>query len=89
MTEVVFSLGIVVERDDDRFHAYSPSLKGLHVQGNTEQEALQNALDAAEGYLLSLMNHGDPIPLGVDMAHTTTCSSETITPTRHKVAVAV
>ena len=23
MTEVVFSLGIVVERDDDRFHAYS------------------------------------------------------------------
>jgi len=58
-------LRIMVEPDDERFHAYCPELKGLHVDGATEEEALGNAKDAANAYLRSLIKHNDPIPLGV------------------------
>ena len=60
-----FRLTIVVESDGTEFHAYCLTLKGLHTSGETEEEALQNAKDAAIAYLQSLIKHNDPIPLGV------------------------
>lgn len=60
----------VVEPDDEGFYAYCPDLKGLHVGGATESEALENAKDAAEAYISSLLKHQDPIPVGmVESAH--------------------
>jgi predicted RNase H-like HicB family nuclease len=53
----------VVEPDDDSFHAYCPSLKGLHVDGATEEEAIENAKRAVEGYISSIIRHGDAIPI--------------------------
>ena len=64
-SKVEFRLVIVVEPDEVGFHAYCPALKGLHTCGDTEDEALQNAKDAAIAYLHSLIKHGDPIPLGI------------------------
>jgi predicted RNase H-like HicB family nuclease len=55
----------VVERDDGNFHAFVPDLKGLHVDGSTQAEALENAKRAVELYLHSLMKHEEPIPVGV------------------------
>jgi predicted RNase H-like HicB family nuclease len=55
----------VVERDGDGFHAYCPDLKGIHVDGATEQEALDNAREAVQAYICSLVKHEDPIPVGV------------------------
>lgn len=60
-----FTIDITVEPDEDEFHAFCPALKGLHVSGRTEKEAIQNAADAAIIYLKSLIKHGDPIPVGV------------------------
>jgi predicted RNase H-like HicB family nuclease len=60
-----FRVEVVVESDDVGFHAYCPALKGLHVGGQTEEEALQNAADAAILYIKSLIRHGEPIPVGV------------------------
>lgn len=60
-----FAVEVVVEPDEGGFHAFCPALKGLHVDGATEAEALRNARDAAIAYLHSLIKHGDPIPLGV------------------------
>lgn len=60
-----FTVDIVIEPDGDQFHAYAPALKGLHVGGATEDEALKNAIDATELYLTSMINHGDPIPLSI------------------------
>jgi predicted RNase H-like HicB family nuclease len=60
-----FQVVLVVEPDEDEFHAFCPALKGLHAPGATEQEALKNAKDAAAAYILSLIKHGDPIPVGV------------------------
>ena len=60
-----FCVSVVLERDGDEFHAYCPALKGLHVSGTTEKEAISNAKDAACAYLESLIKHKDPIPVGV------------------------
>lgn len=61
--EMFFRVNIIVESDDDKFHAYAPALKGLHVGGDTEKEALENAEDAVIAYLRSLVMDGEPIPL--------------------------
>ena len=58
-----FKIGIVVEPDGDEFHAYCPSLKGLHVSGATQQDALQNVIETAQAWLESLIECGDPIPV--------------------------
>ena len=63
--QVEVTIEIAVEPDGDGFHAYCPALKGLHTCGETEQEALNNASDAAIAYLRSLIKHGEPIPVGI------------------------
>jgi predicted RNase H-like HicB family nuclease len=55
---------VVVEKDGNTFHAFSPELKGLHVDGKTEEEAFRNAIEAASCYLSSVVRHGDPLPIG-------------------------
>ena len=62
-----FRIEVVVEPDDGGFHAYCPALKGLHTCGDTEEDALSNARDAAVAYLQSSIKHGDPIPVGIQM----------------------
>lgn len=60
-----FRVGIIIEPDDVGFYAYCPALKGLHTCGDTEEEALENAKNAAIAYLESSIKHDDPIPVGV------------------------
>ena len=55
----------LVEPDEGGFHAYSPALKGLHVDGASEDEAVKNFVEAAPAYLLSVMKHGEPLPIGL------------------------
>ncbi len=66
-----FRIEVIIEPDDTGFHAYCPALKGLHVGGETEEEALQNAKEAALAYLESLIKHHDPIPVGIVTRETT------------------
>ena len=62
-----FKVEVIVEPDEDGFHAYCLALKGLHTCGDTEEEALNNAKDAAVAYLESSIKHGDSIPIGITM----------------------
>lgn len=55
-------LVVVVEPDGAQFHAYSPALKGLHVDGKTPLEALARAQRAALLYLDSLARHHENLP---------------------------
>lgn len=55
---------IIVEKDENSFHAYCPALRGLHVDGDTVEEAFDVAKDAVVLYVQSLIEHGDPIPVG-------------------------
>ncbi len=61
-------ISVVVTPDGDGYHAYTPALKGLHVDGATIQEAVNNAVKAIEVYLTSLELHGDPLPIGPDLS---------------------
>jgi predicted RNase H-like HicB family nuclease len=56
----------IVEPDGDRFHAYSPALKGLHADGATEEEAARGLIAEIPAYLESLARHGDPLPVGLE-----------------------
>jgi len=62
---MVFRVRIIIEPDEDKFHAYCPALKGLHIDGDTKEEALENAKKAAIAYLQSLIKHSDPIPVSI------------------------
>jgi predicted RNase H-like HicB family nuclease len=58
----IIQLHVIVERDGEGYYAYCPVLKGLHVGGATKEEVLQNAQNAAEAYIMSLIKHNEPIP---------------------------
>ncbi|HXK58706.1 MAG TPA: type II toxin-antitoxin system HicB family antitoxin [Acidobacteriota bacterium] len=64
---VTLRITVVVEPDEDGFHAYCPGLKGLHASGASEAEALANAHQAVIAYLSSLQKHHEPIPVGPDL----------------------
>ena len=54
---------VTIEQDEDGvFVAEVPALPGCITQGNTRQEAIDNAKEAIEVYLESLEAHGEPIP---------------------------
>ncbi len=57
-------IAVVLEPDEEGYHAYCPAFKGLHVGGSTEKEALENVKEAISVYLDSLALHGDPLPIG-------------------------
>jgi predicted RNase H-like HicB family nuclease len=68
MTNLKISLSVVVEPDGRSFHAYCPGLKGLHVDGGTESEALTNAVEAARLYIMSMVQRDEPLPIGEDFS---------------------
>ena len=53
---------VVLENDEDVFHAYCPSLKGCHTWGYTQEEALAHIREAAEAYVEDLIKAGESIP---------------------------
>ena len=59
---------VQVEKDGDSFYAYCPGLKGLHVDGATEEDAINNAVEAASLYISSMIRHNDPLPVGADFS---------------------
>ncbi len=61
------AITVVVEKDGDSYHAFCPALRGLHVDGETEEEALDHAKDAIEVYLVSVARHGDAVSAGPEV----------------------
>ncbi len=58
-----YSFTILIEPNDpDGYLVTCPALPGLVTQGDTLDEAFAMAKDAIEGYLISLIKHGEPIP---------------------------
>lgn len=58
---------ILIEKDEDGvFVAECPSLPGCISQGKTRKEAIDNIIDAINGYLESLKKHNEPIPPSIE-----------------------
>lgn len=64
ISEIKIRVCIMVEPDDGLYHAYCPELKGVHVSGDTEIEAVENCCRAVDLYIKSILVHGDPLPIG-------------------------
>lgn len=59
-----YRVPIVIEPcEEGGYYATCPSLPGCASQGETYLEALANIEEAVQGYVESLIAHGDPVPL--------------------------
>ena len=61
MTNYQFT--VVIEPDEEAFHAYVPALPGCHTFGSTIDEARANIAEAIELHIESMLQDGEPIPL--------------------------
>lgn len=63
MSEMMHYTVILEREDEGGYHAFVPALKGCHSQGETVDEAIENIREAISGYLESLKEHGETIPV--------------------------
>jgi predicted RNase H-like HicB family nuclease len=58
-----YQFTVVIEPDEEGFHAYAPALPGCHSFGNTLDEARANILEAMQLHIESMEADGEPIPV--------------------------
>jgi predicted RNase H-like HicB family nuclease len=59
----IYNYTVIFEREQDGgYHAFCPTLKGCHSQGDTFEETLENITEAIELYIESLLEDLEPIP---------------------------
>ena len=59
----VYRFAVVIEPDEDAFHAYVPALPGCHTFGATVEEARANIAEAIALHVESMLESGEPIPV--------------------------
>ena len=59
----VYRFTVVIEPDEDAFHAYVPALPGCHTFGSTVEEARANITEAIALHIESMLEDGEPIPV--------------------------
>lgn len=52
-------------QDEGGYHVYAPELPGLHTQGDTLNEATENAREALALYVDGLREDGRPLEMGI------------------------
>lgn len=57
-----YKFTVVIEPDEEGFHAYVPALPGCHSCGATIDEAHSNIVEAMELHIESLGEDGEPVP---------------------------
>jgi len=62
-----YSFKVVVEPDDDRWHAYCPALEryGASTWGNTEEEAFKHIHEVVQMIIAELTEEGIAVPEGL------------------------
>lgn len=62
-TKQAYNYTVILEKEaDGGYHAFCPTLKGCHSQGDTVEEAIENITEAIELYLESLRADNLSIP---------------------------
>lgn len=57
-----FLYDCVVVKEEDGFLASFPQLPGCFTDGDTREEAIENAEEALEAYVADAVNRGEPLP---------------------------
>lgn len=65
-TVKTYTFKVVVEPDEDRWHAYCPALEryGAATWGDTEEEAFRHINEVVQMVVEELIEDGEPIPEG-------------------------
>ena len=58
-----YQFTVVIEADEDAFHAFVPALPGCHSFGMTVDEARANIAEAMQLHIESMQEDGEPIPV--------------------------
>ena len=58
-----YQFTVVIEPDEEGFHAYAPALPGCHTFGMTIDEARANILEAIELHIESMLQDGESVPV--------------------------
>ena len=56
---------VFAPQEEGGYHVYAPDLPGLHTQGDTLEDATENAKEALELYVEGLREDGRSIDAGV------------------------
>ena len=59
----VYQFTVVIEADENAFHAYVPALSGCHTFGGTVEEAQANIKEAIALHIECMRENGEPPPL--------------------------
>ncbi len=59
----VYQFTVVIESDEDAFHAYVPVLPGCHTFGATVEEAQANIKEAIALHIESMLEDDEPLPV--------------------------
>ena len=57
-----YTFPVVIEKDEDGYFAYCPTLQGCYTQGDTYEEALANIRDAIQLHIEDRLETGESIP---------------------------
>jgi predicted RNase H-like HicB family nuclease len=57
-----YKFTVVIEPDEEGFHAFVPVLPGCHSFGATVDEARANIVEAMELHIESMREDGEPVP---------------------------
>ena len=57
-----YDFTIVIEPDEDSFHAFVPVLPGCHSFGKSVEEAKNNIAEAIELHVESMLEDGEEVP---------------------------
>ncbi len=58
-----YQFTVVIESDEEAFHAFVPALPGCHTFGMTVDEARANIAEAMELHIESMQEDGESIPI--------------------------
>jgi len=59
----VYQFMVVIEPDEDAFHAHVPTLPGCHTFGATVEETRVNIAEAIALHVESMLEDGESIPI--------------------------
>ena len=71
-----YQFTVVIEPDEDAFHAYVPALPGCHTFGSTIDEARTNIAEAITLHIEAIQADGEPIPVEPERLVITRLSDE-------------
>ena len=60
---MTYQFTVVIEPDEEGYHAFVPALPGCHIFGDTLDEARANIAKAMELHIESMQADSEPIPV--------------------------